>query len=78
MFAVFGVAGTTEGTIDVSELLGGHDVSHLSVWSTNVSQAEPVAATKLHGKSWLGNMRLSKIDGGKLPCLHVETAEPVE
>jgi hypothetical protein len=77
-FAVVGVAGTTEGTIDVSELLGGHDVSHLSVWSTNVSQAEPVAATKLHGKNWLGNMRLSKIEAGKVLCVHVETAEPAE
>lgn len=45
---------------------------------TNVSQAAPVAATKLHGKGFLGNMRLSKITGGKVPCVHVETAEPAE
>lgn len=75
-FAIVGVAGTAEGTIDVSGLLGGHDVSHVSMWSTNMSQADPVAATKLHGKGWLGNMRLSKITGGTVPCLHVETGEP--
>ncbi|MPY99817.1 MAG: hypothetical protein GEU97_17850 [Actinophytocola sp.] len=76
-FAVFGIAGQTSGTIDVAGLLGGHEISHLSVWSTNVSQTTPIKATKLHGKpkSFLGNMRLGKITKGTVPCLHVETAE---
>lgn len=75
-FAVFGVAGTREGSIDVAGLLGGHDISHVSVWVTNVSQTDPIKPTRLHGKDFLGNMRLSKIDDWTVPCLHVETAEP--
>jgi len=74
-FAVYGIAGRTSGSVDVTELLAGHDISHVSFWATSVSQTDPVAATKLHGKGLYGNTRLARIDDGTVPCLHVETAE---
>jgi hypothetical protein len=73
-FAVVGIAGTTSGSVDVTTLLGGHDISHVSLWATTTSQTEPVVAKVLHGKDFLGNSRLAKIDNGTVPCLHVETA----
>ena len=75
-FAVVGIAGSTSGHVDVTSLLGGHDISHVSFWATNASQTEPVVAKILHGKNFLGNSRLAKISNGTVPCLHVETAEP--
>ena len=75
-FAVVGIAGSTSGSVDVTTLLGGHDISHVSLWATTTSQTEPVVAKVLHGKDFLGNSRLAKIDNGTVPCLHVDTAAP--
>jgi hypothetical protein len=75
-FAVIGVAGLMSGRVDVSELLGGHDISHVSLWALSASRSEPVAAERLHGKGFLGNARLGEIEGDTVPCVHVDTAEP--
>lgn len=74
-FAVFGVAGKTSGTVNLADLTGGHGVSHVGFWTTSISKAAPVAAKRLHGEGFFGNSRLGKIENGKVPCLHVETAE---
>lgn len=75
-FAVVGIAGTTSGSVDVTTLLGGHDISHVSLWATTTSQTEPVVAKKLHGKNFFGNSRLAKIDNDTVPCLQMDTAAP--
>lgn len=75
-FAVVGIAGTTNGSVDVTTLLGGHDISHVSLWATTTSQTEPVVAKRLHGKNFFGNTRLAKIDNDSVPCLQMDTAAP--
>lgn len=82
-FAVFAVAGTTTGNIDVSALLGGHDISHVGFWAATVSTPTPVRATRRHsadpldprGHGMLANARLGRIERGTVPCVHVETAD---
>jgi hypothetical protein len=39
------------------------------------SKTKPVPAKRLHGEGFLGNSRVGKVENGKVPCLHVETAE---
>ncbi len=39
------------------------------------SKTAPLAAKRLHGGGFFGNSRVGKIENGKVPCLHVETAE---
>lgn len=75
-FAVFGIAGRTSGTVDLAGLTGGHDISHIGFWTTNLLGVTPVPARKLHGDGFFGNTRLAKIDNGTVACLHVETTEP--
>jgi hypothetical protein len=74
-FALFGVAGTTSGRIDVGRLLDGHEISHVGFWAATTSLVAPVRARKLHGRGFLGNTRLAEIKAGKVGCVHVETAE---
>jgi hypothetical protein len=75
-FAVIGVAGSITGNVDVAGLLGRNDISHVSFWATTTSLVAPVPARKVHGKGFLGNSRLGRIEGGKVPCLQSETFEP--
>jgi hypothetical protein len=42
------------------------------------SKTKPVPAKRLHGEGFFGNSRVGKIENGKVPCLHVETAERAE
>ena len=82
-FAVFAVAGSTTGSIDVSTLLGGHDISHVGFWAATVSTSVPVRATRRHsrdgndplGRGMLANTRLGRIQHGTVWCVQVETAE---
>ena len=74
-FAIIGVAGTTAGTVDVGELLAGHEISHIGFWSLTVTPGRPVRASAVHGEDVLGNTRLAAIEGGSVACMHIETLE---
>lgn len=71
-FAVFGIAGRDAGTVSLSGLIGG-EVAHARFWTTLYSRTAPVVATALHGPGFLGNVRLGRIEDGRVPCLHRET-----
>ena len=74
-FAVIGVAGRRAGDVDVSELLGGHDISHVTAWATTYSYTAPVTVSKLYGYGFVGNNRLAEIQNRSVPCVHNETGE---
>ena len=75
-FAVIGVAGLKDGSVDVGALLGGRGLAHVDMWATHRSPTTPVVASALHGKDFLGDSRLARIENGTVPCLGVDTAQP--
>ena len=55
VFTVFGIAGHWSGSVNLAELTGGDDISHVGFWTTSVSKTAPVAPKRLHGQGCFGN-----------------------